>query len=165
MTRIGLIILSAIVAVGCASTTTSAAPAAAAAAPEAAAVPGPPQVAWADMSKANRASYMKAVVMPAMKAEFVAFDKRFEDDFTCATCHGGGAKDKSFKMPTADIYQLPNSQEGWGALMKEKPEWMKFMGGHVKPTMAKLLGKAEFDPANPTVPNTVSCMTCHMTKS
>ena len=35
---------------------------------------GPPEVAWKDMSYAQKKAYMKGAVMPAMKPIFQAFD-------------------------------------------------------------------------------------------
>lgn len=139
--------------------------ASAAVTPEAANEPvvGPPEVAWADMSKEQRGVYMKKVVMPKMQEAFHAFDPQAYEKITCATCHGSGAKDHSFKMPSADLPKLPSTPAGWARLQTEEAEWMKFMGGTVKPQMAALLGKPNFDPQNPQ-PGAFGCMGCHVTE-
>jgi hypothetical protein len=127
-------------------------------------VVGPPQVAWKDMTKQQRGKYMRAVVIPKFKELFTAFDAKHFAKVECATCHGQGAPDRGFKMPNPDLYVLPGSQAEWGALMKEKPEWLKFMSEKVKPVMATLLGKEEFDPQNPNKPDTLGCHACHTAK-
>jgi hypothetical protein len=63
-------------------------------------------------------------------------------------------------MPNPDIFVLPGTVEEFQALMKEKADWMKFMGGQVKPEMAKLLGMKDFDPAHPD-PEAFGCTGCH----
>src|SRR6186997_1921783 len=64
---------------------------------------------WAEMSKEQRASFMMQVVQPKMKELFQAHDATHFAKFNCATCHGDGAKDKSFKMPDAQIPKIPGT--------------------------------------------------------
>jgi hypothetical protein len=123
-------------------------------------VVGPPDVAWQDMTRVQRGRYMKAVVLPAMKELYVAFDAKTFADFSCATCHGPGVDDGTYKMPNPKIFVLPATQEGFGKLARAKPAWVQFMGGKVKPKMAALLGLPEFDPAQPNRPAMV-CHSCH----
>lgn len=137
-----------------------AAPAPAAAAPAAEA----PQVAWADMTKPQRGKYMASVVMPKMKELFRSFDEKKFAEFNCKTCHGQDAKDRGFEMPNPAMFVLPSSNEGWGALAKDKPEFMAFMSQKVKPQMAALLGVKEYDHQNPQ-PGTFGCNGCHSVKS
>jgi hypothetical protein len=126
-------------------------------------VVGPPAVAWKDMTKQQRGKYMGKVVMPKMKPLFQAFDPKGFADFNCATCHGAGAKDHSFKMPNPDIFVLPATPAEYQALAKDKPDWMKFMASQVKPEMAKLLGVPEWEPDHPD-PNAFACFQCHTHK-
>jgi len=103
---------------------------------------------------------MKKTVLPKMSAEFQAFDaKRFEN-FSCATCHGDGAKDGSFKMPNPKLPKLPMDHAKMKAIADKKPDMMKFMGGKVKPDMASLLGKDPWD--EKTAPQGFGCMGCHI---
>ncbi len=103
---------------------------------------------------------MKSTVLPQMKKLFVAVDKKHYAKMNCQTCHGEKAADNKFKMPSAELPKLPQptDQAGFMALQQKKPEVVKFMGTQVKPTMAKLLGKAEWEPNNPTG---FGCYGCH----
>jgi len=121
-------------------------------------VVGPPTVAWAAMTKDQKKEFMKAVVAPKAKEMFLAFDSSRYANFSCATCHGDGANDGSFKMPNPKLPVLPNSPEGFRKLMADKPTMMEFMSKQVKPTMAQLLGEPEFNPETKTG---FGCMECH----
>jgi len=136
---------------------------AAPAASSSAAPAGGGQVAWKDMDKKARATFMRETVVPAMKEKFQAFDKKKFEKFGCGTCHGAGAADGSFKMPNPQIFVLPGNKEGFEALGKTKGDWMKFMGGTVKPEMAKLLGQSEMDPSKPEAGG-FGCLNCHTMK-
>lgn len=127
------------------------------------AVVGPPDVSWKNMTKKQKGKFMKAKVMPHMEKLFQEFDAKEFAKFECATCHGEGAKEETFKMPNKDIEILPATSEGFGKLMNEKPEWMKFMGEKVKPQMAELLGLESFNPKDPK-PGAFSCTNCHTTQ-
>lgn len=126
-------------------------------------VVGPPDVKWADMDKKQKGMYMAKVVMPKMRDLFTAFDSKEFATVTCATCHGKDAKDRDFKMPNPGLFVLPGDAAGFGKLMKDKPNWVKFMGEKVKPEMAKLLGKEELDMKNPK-PDAFGCGNCHTSK-
>jgi hypothetical protein len=150
-----------------APTASSPAPVATASAPASAsaseAVVGPDTVAWKDMTAEQKGKYMKVAVMPKMKEIFQAYDAKDFAKFTCMTCHGDKAKTGDFKMPNEKLYVLPSKPDEFGALMKAKPEAVKFMMEKVKPEMAKLLGMKEFDMKNPQ-PNTMGCANCHTMK-
>jgi hypothetical protein len=151
--------------------TTSAAPPEHAAAPAGAApaaadepVVGPPQVAWKDMTKEQKGKFMKAAVMPKMKAAFQTFDPDLFAKFTCQTCHGKDPKARGFKMPSPDLFVLPSTPAEFAPLMEKKGKWMKFMGETVKPTMAGLLGLPNYDHKAP-VPGAFGCGGCHTSKA
>jgi hypothetical protein len=110
-----------------------------------AAAPAGPAPAWKDMNHEQRIDYMKRVVLPKMKDEFVAYDAKRYAEMNCATCHGDGAKDGTFKMPNPKLPKLPADEAGFKKLSEAKPEAMKFMGTKVVPDMANLLGEQPFD--------------------
>jgi hypothetical protein len=132
------------------------APSASAPPPDASA---PPNASWDAMSRDEKLNHMKTVIFPTMKEEFSTFDGKRFATFTCATCHGAGAKDGSFKMPNPDLPKIPSTPEGFKKLMETKGDITKFMMGKVKPKMASLLGETEFDPKSN--PKGFGCAECH----
>jgi len=124
------------------------------------AVPEKAKIDWDKMSKDERKKYMKATILPSAKKMFAAFDAKKYSKVTCATCHGAGATDGSFKMPNPELPKLPKTPEGFKELAEKKPEMMKFMGQTVKPTVAALLGKESWEPQKPTG---FGCIGCHET--
>lgn len=113
---------------------------------------------WAEMNKEQRASFMQQVVQPKMKDLFQQFDAAHFSKFNCGTCHGEGAKDKSFAMPSAKLPKLPSTMEGFEKLKAEKPEIFRFMAEVVVPEMAKLLNEPPYDPATG---KGFGCGACH----
>jgi hypothetical protein len=124
---------------------------------------GPPEVAWKDMTFAQKRSYMKAAVTPKMKPIFQTFDGEKFKTFNCDTCHGKGSADRKYKMPSPDIHPLPNTREAFEAKLKAEPtwpKWTKFMSGEVEPAMGKLLDLPVFNPEKP-VQGAFGCAACH----
>ena len=117
--------------------------------------------AWKDMKAEQRKEYMKTVVLPKMKEEFVAFNAHAYGEMNCVTCHGDSAKDGSFKMPNPKLPKLPSDEAGFKALMKKKPEVTKFMGSKVVPAMAEMVGES---PYNPETKQGFGCFECHTKK-
>jgi len=118
-------------------------------------------VPWKDLTHEERLAYMKSTVMPKMKSEFAAFDAKDFGDMNCATCHGDGAKDKSFKMPNPKLPKLPTTEEGFKKLSEEHPDAVKFMRTKVVPDMAALLGVSPYDPKTH---QGFGCFQCHPKK-
>jgi hypothetical protein len=122
--------------------------------------PAPEPTNYEDMSFQQREVFMTDVVLPQMKEIFVAFDPKFST-MDCKTCHGGGASDGSYAMPSQDIPKLPATEEAFGEYVKdpEHARWSQFMLDKVWPPMASMLQVAKFDPA--TNPTGFSCSNCH----
>jgi hypothetical protein len=124
---------------------------------------GPPEVAWKDMTFAQKKAYMKVSVAPTMKPVFQAFDAKRFKTFTCVTCHGHDGAERKYKMPSNDIHPLPNTPAGFQAKLKSEPTWPKwteFMSQKVEPAMGKLLDLPVFDPKKP-VEGAFGCAKCH----
>jgi hypothetical protein len=117
-----------------------------------------PGAAWKDMNHDQRKDYMKKVVFPKMKEEFIGYDAKRYSEMNCVTCHGDGAKDGSFKMPNPKLPKLPAEEAGFKKLGEQKPEAVKFMGGKVVPDMAKMLGE---EPFNMQTKQGFGCFECH----
>jgi hypothetical protein len=112
-----------------------------------------------DMNFEQRYVFMEDVVMPQMKSLFVAFDAKFQG-MDCKTCHGNGALNGSYAMPSAEITVLP-TEEDFPKRMEEDPEFAKgaqFMLDQVWPQMATLLEVPKYDPETHTG---FSCANCH----
>lgn len=120
--------------------------------------PAGPLVAgqWDSMDHEAREDFMKDAVLPAMAAAFKSFDAGEFGEFNCATCHGDGAQDDTFKMPNPGLPAL--SMEMIQAPDEDHKAVTEFMMNTVKPEMAKLLGKPEYSPENP---EGFGCFHCH----
>jgi mono/diheme cytochrome c family protein len=111
--------------------------------------------AFHDMDPGEKLNHMKTVVAPAMAKTFQEFDAKDFANFSCATCHGPGAKDGKFDMPTTALPPLDKK------LMDKHPAATKFMMEKVVPEMAALLGEEPYDPAKG---EGFGCMECHTEK-
>lgn len=108
-----------------------------------------------DMSEPQKMKHMKEVVAPTMAKVFQEADAEEYAKFNCATCHGPGAKQGDFRMPTESLPALDQEE------MDEHPDVTKFMMERVVPEMAKLLGE---EPYNPETQSGFGCYNCHMKK-
>lgn len=113
------------------------------------------------MQADQRKEFMQTVVLPKMKDEFVVFNAHAFGEMNCVTCHGDSAKDGSFKMPNPKLPKLPADEVGFKALMKKKPEAVKFMSSKVVPAMAEMVGES---PYNPETKQGFGCFECHTKK-
>ena len=118
--------------------------------------PSPP-ASWDALSHEQKRAYMQKAVLPKMGALLHEYDaKRFAAP-TCATCHGAGAKDGSFKMPNAELPKL--SLEGNFKKHRDRdPAVVDFMINKVTPQMAALVGEHPYDAKTQ---QGFSCFECH----
>jgi hypothetical protein len=149
---------------GAASAGNSATAAATTSAPPASsAPPGPPGPGdWANWSHDQKMAYMKSTVMGAEKTLFSGYDAKKYGDMKCNTCHGSGAADGSFKMPSADLPKLDATPDGFKKMAKGKnAKIFDFMMKQVEPQTAQLLGEQPYDPKTQAG---FGCFNCHTKK-
>lgn len=129
---------------------------------EAPAVPPPPGPGeWDKWSKDQKRDYMKAAVMPKMGALFHDFDSTKYAEPKCVLCHGAGAKNGTFKMPSADLPKLPGTPADFKKVHDKAPKVFEFMLQQVEPQMAALIGEEPFDPKTK---KGFGCFNCHTKK-
>lgn len=109
--------------------------------------------AWEGLSDKARVDFMKHTVMPVMSAKFKEFDGEKFAEFKCTTCHGPGAEEGKFEMPSGALSELDfENPDPDDAAIHE------FMEKTVKPEMAALLGMTEWSPDNQ---KGFGCLACH----
>ena len=120
-----------------------------------------PTKPWAELSHDERIAHMKTVVVPHMKAIFQSGPVADHyKEFGCTVCHGPGAKQGKFTMPSGALPKL-DARNGFRAHMEKTPEVTKWMMQTVLPEMAKTLGQEPFDPATKSG---FACSRCHEIK-
>lgn len=127
--------------------------------PDGTAAPPPadaPQAApekWSDdLTKEQKAAFMKAKVVPTMSKVFQDFDDKEFAGFGCKTCHGPDWKSPKDYLPKLHM------KDGQIEEFKDEPEEAKFMAEKVVPAMAGVFGMQPFDPATK---QGFGCMGCH----
>jgi hypothetical protein len=115
------------------------------------------KIDWKNMNLAQRKSYMKKAVLPAMQTVFAEYDAQKYPKITCYVCHGDGVS-KGYEMPNGALLKLPTDMAGWRVLQEKKPEVTQFMANKVKPRMAALLGEDEWTAERP---DGFGCYSCH----
>lgn len=112
---------------------------------------------WKDLTKKEKAAYMKAVVLPRMAALLKSIDGEEFAEVKCATCHGADAKEVGFEMPNG-LHPLPADETLMEAARKADPDLAEAMAKKVVPEMARLLGQPPYDPATG---QGLGCFACH----
>lgn len=108
-----------------------------------------------ELSPEEKMAVMKTQVIPQMTEAFQALDAKEFENFRCTTCHGPGANNGDFEMPTKSLPKLDEEE------MKDHPEMTKFMIEQVVPKMAAILGEPTY---NPETHQGFGCFNCHIKK-
>jgi hypothetical protein len=111
---------------------------------------------WETMDHEAQEAFMEHAVLPAMAAEFKAFDPVRFAEFNCKTCHGAGIDNHTYEMPNPDLPKLDFANPD-----PAHAKISEFMANKVKPGMATLLGLPEYSPENPSG---FGCLACHQMK-
>jgi hypothetical protein len=120
---------------------------------------GPNTMGWPTWSHDQKLAYMTQTVMPAERALFTRFEPLRFADMTCETCHGQGARDRSYRLPNPDLPHIVGGKGGFEELFATEPEAVRFMQKEVGPETARLLGYAPFDMERHVG---FSCYQCHV---
>ena len=115
------------------------------------------ELAWEDMDRPQRLTFMQETVMPEMQAMFQEQDAERFADFGCATCHGDNMQEADFVMPNG-VAPLDPAQ--LGAMFASEQPMAQFMTQRVWPRMAELLQEAPYDPQTNAG---FGCLNCHAT--
>ena len=108
---------------------------------------------WDELSVEERSTHMYKVVQPRMKRLFQEFDPERFAEFSCSTCHGQGAADGTYAMPSPDLPRVESRESVWRG-RKQHPEMFNFMWKQVEGSMAELLGRSH------GLKGETSCSTC-----
>ena len=114
---------------------------------------------WETMEHGDQMAWMDQEVRPRMATMFQEFDSERYAEFTCATCHGEGASEHGFAMPSNSLPALhatgtPEQQQ----MVSQYNSMIRFMFQRVLPTMQTLVGGAEYDEETQ---EGFSCYSCH----
>ena len=110
---------------------------------------------WTAMTHAERANHMAVVVSPRMSAVFKDFDAERFADFSCATCHGPRASDRSFAMPNPNLPRL-DERFFYAEHRENTPRMFDFML-EMEAELAKTMGVTY-------ARGSLRCTTCHLTR-
>jgi hypothetical protein len=121
---------------------------------------GSGQKRWSERNTEERMSFMLSTVMPTMREAFQTNDLARYTVFDCASCHGAGAKDKTYKMPNPGLTKL-DPRDGFVSNKDLNAVRYSFMTETVVPEMARLLGEPVYDPKTG---KGFGCLDCHVTR-
>lgn len=115
---------------------------------------------WRYLSFEQRHSQMTFLVHPTMMEHFQAFYKTSTPEITCASCHGENAEAAGYNLSNSKLKALKPSRVRTlyktGATLS--PEQL-FKRDDITPTMARLMGVPQYDPATGLG---FSCFGCHL---
>jgi hypothetical protein len=113
---------------------------------------------WAEMDDDERMQHMATVVVPRMQPVFQAHDPERFSDFGCATCHGSGAANGDFAMPSPSLPVL-DASNFYKTHRKHQPEMVKLMWKEVEPAMGDALAVTH------GFGGVIDCGTCHVVEN
>jgi hypothetical protein len=115
---------------------------------------------WSARSAEERMRLMVDEVMPRMREAFQTNDLSRYNLFDCASCHGAGAADKTYKMPNPALTRL-DPADSFASAKDINAVRYTFMTETVVPEMARIMGEPVYDPKTG---KGFGCLDCHVTK-
>lgn len=114
---------------------------------------------WEALSHGDKMAWMDVQVVPHMQALFQEFDSERYGELDCATCHGEGASERNFAMPSASLPALhPTGTDEQRAMVSQYGPMVQFMFQRVLPDMQTLVGAPDYDEETEAG---FSCYSCH----
>ena len=124
---------------------------------------GPPgsdgkPLTWAEMNRRQRKAHMAAVVVPRAGEVFRSWRPERFAKIECTLCHGKGAAEGNFSMPTDHLPRL-SGDFLLGSEFAEHPETTRLKLGRLVPVMAEALGVKKF---SLITRRGFGCYSCHL---
>ncbi len=101
------------------------------------------EISWPEMNVTQRKQHMEQVVLPIAGSVFQSWRPGEYDEIGCTLCHGVGAANEDFRMPTAHLPPL-SGELFLGREFRDYPETTGLKLDRLVPEMAAVLGKGEF---------------------
>ncbi len=122
--------------------------------------PGPDgkPLTWAEMNLQQRKTRMAAVVVPLAGAIFRSWRPERFGQIDCTLCHGRGATEGNFSMPTAHLPRL-SGELLLGPEFARYPDTTRLKLNRLVPGMAAALGLKEF---SLVTRRGFGCYSCHL---
>lgn len=119
-----------------------------------------PVTPFSELSYPARMRYMRDVITPQLGQSFKDYNAKRYRRFRCSSCHGRGARQGDYSMPSPSLMRL-NSNDNFELSRQHDPQMVAFMQSQVTPQMAQLLGEKPF---NADTNKGYGCFECHMKK-
>ena len=116
------------------------------------------QLAWDDMDISQRKRHMQQAVLPVAVSVFSSWRPERYARVDCTLCHGKGAREERFDMPTDHLPRLSGALL-LGPEFSAHPETTRLKLNELVPRMAEALGKKPF---SLLTRRGFGCYSCHL---
>lgn len=116
------------------------------------------QLQWGDMNRDQRKRHMRQEVVPLAQAIFQSWRPERFSTVSCTLCHGEGAGNDDFHMPTEHLPRL-SGEFFLGSEFRKHPDTTRLKLDRLVPEMAETLGKKQF---SLITRRGFGCYSCHL---
>jgi hypothetical protein len=113
---------------------------------------------WAEMDHGERMDHMATVVLPRMQEVFEGHDPERFANFSCATCHGSGAANGDFEMPSPSLPVL-DASNFYKTHRQNQKQMVELMWKEVEPAMGEALAVTY------GIGGAIDCGSCHVVEN